>query len=221
MSESKEINLLAKYPKGSKNISNRLERKTAHHIRISRLYDFDYFDGSRDYGYGGYKYDGRWKPVAKDMIDYWGLVSGMRVLDIGCAKGFLVKDLMAECPGLEVFGIDISKYALLNAEHEVLGRLHHGNAIDLPFPDESFDAVICINTLHNLNYEECITALKEIERVTVNSRAYVQVDSYRTEDEKKVFLDWVLTAKTYGYPKEWIQIFELAGYKGDYYWTYV
>jgi ubiquinone/menaquinone biosynthesis C-methylase UbiE len=221
MSESKEINLLAKYPKGSKNISNRLERKTADHIKISRLYDFDYFDCSRDYGYGGYKYDGRWKQVAKDIIDYWGLASGMRVLDIGCAKGFLVKDLMAECPGLEVFGIDISKYAILNAEHEVLGRLHHGNAIELPFPDKSFDAVICINTLHNLNYEECVTALKEIERVTVNSRAYVQVDSYRTEDEKKVFLDWVLTAKTYGYPKEWIQIFELAGYKGEYYWTYV
>ena len=93
-----------------------------------------YFDGPRDYGYGGYRYDGRWVPVARDMIKHFGLKPGDRVLDVGCAKGFLVKDFMKACPGLEAFGLDISEYALMNCEPEVVGRLHLGNATNCRFP---------------------------------------------------------------------------------------
>ena len=72
-----------------------------------------------------------------------------------------------------------------NCEEEVVGRLHLGNMLSLPFPDASFDATICINTLHNLKRDECIEALKEIKRVTKNDKAYIQVDSYNNEEEKK------------------------------------
>ena len=96
-----------------------------------------YWDGPREYGYGGYRYDGRWRPVARDIIAHFGLKPGMRVLDVGCGKGFLVKDLMLECPGLEAFGLDISHYALMHCEPEVVGRLHLGSAESLPFPDGS------------------------------------------------------------------------------------
>ena len=119
-----EVELLRALPKGKRNVKARGTAKTPEHIRISREYGETYFDGPREYGYGGYRYDGRWQPVAKDIVAHFGLKPGDRVLDVGCAKGFLVKDLMIACPGLEVFGLDISRYALMNCEREVIGRLH-------------------------------------------------------------------------------------------------
>ena len=216
-----EINLLRRYPGGKRNIQKRSHAKTDEHIRISREYGEMYFDGPREYGYGGYRYDGRWVAIAEDMIEHWNLKPGMQVLDVGCAKGFLVKDFMIACPGLEAFGLDISEYALKHCEPEVIGRLHLGSAVSLPFPDNSFDAVISTNTLHNLKRAECIQALREIMRVTKDGRAYVQVDSYHNEEEKEIFLDWVLTAYTHDYMDGWKAIFDEAGYTGDYYWTFI
>ncbi len=214
-----EIDLLRRYPRSKRDVTKRSHAKTGEHIRISREYGQMYFDGPREYGYGGYRYDGRWVPIAEDMIAHFGLKPGMRVLDVGCAKGFLVKDLMKACLGLEAFGLDISEYALLNCEPETIGRLHLGNCVSMPFPDKSFDAVISINTIHNLPRGKCITAIREIERVAKGGKAYIQVDSYRTEPERELFLDWVLTAYTHDYPAGWQALFEEAGYTGDYYWT--
>ncbi|AAO90226.1 class I SAM-dependent methyltransferase [Coxiella burnetii] len=215
-----EINLLSALPKVKRNVQARLNAKDPEVVRISKQYGEMYFDGPRDYGYGGYRYDGRWVPVAKDMVDHFGLKAGDRVLDIGCAKGFLVKDFMKACPGLEAYGIDISEYALMNCEPEVVGRLHLGNADHLPFPDNSFDAVISLNTVHNLPRERVIIALREIQRVS-GGKAYIQVDSYHTPEQKSLFEDWVLTAEFHDYPEGWIKVFEEAGYTGDYNWTLV
>src|SRR5207245_9829590 len=104
-----------------------------------------YLDGAREVGYGGYRYDGRWIPVARDIISQFGLKPGMRVLDVGCAKGFLVGDLMRVCPGLEAFGLDISDYALRACDPGLIGRLHRGSCIDLPFADSTFYVVIAFN----------------------------------------------------------------------------
>ena len=175
-----------------------------------------YFDGPREYGYGGYRYDGRWKPVAQDIIDHFGLKPGDRVLDVGCAKGFLVKDLLAL--GIDAYGIDVSKYALLHCEPEVIGRLQIGSADDLPFPDNSFDAVIAINSIHNLPRLLCMKAVQEMERLAPG-KGFIQVDSYHNEKQKEIFESWVLTAQFYDYPKGWIQLFTEAGYSGDWYWT--
>ena len=177
-----------------------------------------YFDGPRDYGYGGYKYDGRWKPVARDIVNFYGLRHGSRVLDVGAAKGFLVKDLLAN--DIDAFGLDISDYALKNCETEVIGRLHKGTAENLPFPDNSFDLVLSINTIHNLEKIGVTNALKEIMRVT-KKHAFVQVDSYHDETQKEIFESWVLTAKFHDFPDGWRHVFGDAGYTGDYYWTVV
>lgn len=215
-----EYNLLKRYPNTKRNIQARSGAKDPEHIQIAKQYGQMYFDGPRDYGYGGYRYDGRWLPIAKDIITRYNLKAGMRVLDIGCAKGFLVKDLMKACPGLEVFGLDISEYALKHAEPETIGRLHLGNAKHLPFPDKSFDAVIAINILHNLPRHECLTAIKEVQRVS-KGNSYIQVDSYHTPEEKELFESWVLTAEFHDYPEGWVALFKEAEYTGDYYWTIV
>jgi cyclopropane fatty-acyl-phospholipid synthase-like methyltransferase len=215
-----ETNLLRRYPRSKRNIEKRTTAQSAENIRIAREYGREYFDGPRDTGYGGYRYDGRWLAIAEDMVAHWKLKPGDRVLDVGCAKGFLVKDLMKVCPGLEVFGLDISEYALLNCEPQVIGRLHLGNCVRIPFPDNSFAAVIAINVVHNLERAACITAVREIERLSPG-RGYIQVDSYRTPDERDIFLSWVLTAKTHYDPAGWKELFAEAGYTGDYYWTII
>ena len=212
-----EINLLARYPKAKRNVKARMAHKDENR-RVALRFGKEYFDGTREQGYGGYRYDGRWIPIAEDIVRHFNLKAGQRVLDVGCGKGFLVKDLMKVCPGLEVFGIDISEYAVLNAEPEVVGRLHLGNAVHLPFPDGSFDAVLAINTVHNLDRAGCIQALREIERLAPG-RGYIQVDAYRNPQERKIFEDWMLTAQTYAMPAEWKEILREAGYTGDYYWT--
>lgn len=215
-----EINLLSRYPRSRRNVEKRHTAQSADNIAISRQYGKEYFDGTRDTGYGGYRYDGRWMPIAEDMVKHFTLKPGMRVLDVGCAKGFLVKDLMKACPGLEAFGLDISEYALMHCEPEVVGRLHLGNCTRMPFPDGSFDAVLAINTVHNLPRDECIQAVREIQRLAPG-RGYIQVDSYRNEREKELFLSWVLTAKTHYDPAGWIALYREAGYTGDYYWTII
>ncbi len=215
-----EIDLLRALPRTKRNIEKRKDGKDPAVIAISKQYGEIYFDGPRQYGYGGYRYDGRWLPVARDIIAHFGLKPGMRVLDIGCAKGFLVKDLMLACPGLEAFGLDISSYALMNCEPEVIGRLHLGTAENLVFPDRSFDCVLCLNTVHNFPRSRAIKVMQEIQRIS-GGRAFVQVDSYYTPEQREIFESWVLTAEFYDYPKGWIELFEEAGYTGDYYWTII
>ena len=215
-----EIDLLRALPKAKRNIAKRAEAKNPAVVAIAKQYGEMYWDGPRDYGYGGYRYDGRWRPVARDIIAHYGLKPGMRVLDIGCGKGFLVKDLMLECAGLEAFGIDVSLYAIQHASEELAGRLHLGSADELPFPDRSFDCVISLNTIHNLPRQRAIKAMAEMERVSKGS-SFVVVDSYRTPEQREIFESWVLTAEFHDYPDGWIKLFSEAGYRGDWNWTII
>lgn len=215
-----EVNLLRAIPRIKRNVQARQDGKNPEVVRIAKEFGEMYFDGPREYGYGGYGYDGRWVPVANDMIGHFRLKPGDRVLDVGCAKGFLVKDLLDSLPGLEVFGLDISEYALMNCPRDVVGRLHLGSADRLPFPDGSFACVISLDTIHNLPRPRAAVALREIQRLSAG-RAYVRVDSYRTPEQKAVFESWVLTAEFHDYPEGWLQLFSEAGYTGDYSWTII
>ena len=152
-----EINLLSKLPRGKRNVNARAEAKTDEIVEISRQYGELYFDGPRNYGYGGYRYDGRWIPVAEDMVKHFDLKPGDRVLDVGCGKGFLVKDLIKACPGLEAFGLDISEYALMHCEPEVVGRLHLGNCDQAAVSRQQLQGGdIAEHVVHNLERDECI-----------------------------------------------------------------
>jgi SAM-dependent methyltransferase len=212
-----EINLLARYPSAKRNVKARLDNKDENRA-IAMKFGKEYFDGAREQGYGGYYYDGRWVPIAEDIVRHFCLKPGDRVLDVGCGKGFLVKDLMKCCPGLEAFGLDVSEYAVMNCEPEVIGRIHQGHAARLPFPDSSFQAILSINTVHNLDRVGCLQAVAEMERVAPG-RGYVQVDAYRDPAEEQIFLDWALTARTHGTPRFWEELLREAQYSGDYYWT--
>lgn len=212
-----EINLLRHYPRSKRKMERPRSLDSANR-EIALKFGAEYFDGKREQGYGGYRYDGRWVPIAQDIVRHFGLKSGSRVLDVGCAKGFLAKDLMAVCPGLQVYGLDISEYAIRHGEPEMMGHCVVGTADRLPFRNGSFDVVLSINTLHNLERDRFIQALREMERLAPG-HGYIQVDAYRNEAERDIFMGWVLTARTFLKPEEWVKIFAEAGYRGDYYWT--
>ena len=222
----RELDLLRSLPRARRDVAARAAARDPEVVRTARQYGREYFDGDRKFGYGGYKYDGRWRSVATDLIAYYkfgtsavGYGDSPRVLDVGCAKGFLVHELHEH--GLGAFGIDISEYAVVKFPHSsAVGCLHLGTADDLPFPDKSFDLVLSINTLHNLPRPRLVRALREITRVSRGS-AFVQVDSYRTPAEKALFEQWVLTAQWHGYPDDWLALFAEAGYVGDYGFTIV
>lgn len=183
--------------------------------RVAKDFGRDYFDGAREHGYGGYTYDGRWLQMARDLVHHYALRPGDRVLDIGCAKGFLAHDFMQVVPGLEVAGVDVSSYAIEHSKEEVRTVLQVASATSLPFPDKSFDLVVSINTLHNLPIYDLVRALREMERVSQRAK-YLIVDGYRTEEEKVNLMYWQITCECFFTPAEWEWIFEQAGYTGDY-----
>jgi ubiquinone/menaquinone biosynthesis C-methylase UbiE len=186
--------------------------------RVAKRFDKDYWDGDRRVGYGGMRYDGRWRPVAEALARHYGLKAGDRVLDVGCGKGFLLYELTQAVPGVEVQGIDISAYAIEHGKEEVRPFLREGNANALPFDDRSFDFVVSITTLHNLFCYELDNALREIQRVGRGGK-YIVVESYRTEEEKANLLYWQLTCEMFCTPEEWEWWFRQTGYTGD--WGYI
>ena len=164
--------------------------------RVAKQYGYDYWDGERKYGYGGYRYDGRWKSVAQNIADQYELRSGQRVLDVGCGMAHLLYELTQIVPGIEVYGIDISQYALEHAKEEVRSRLRWGEAHNLSFEDDSFDLVLSITTLHNLEVFHLKRAIQEIQRVS-KKNSYIVVESFRNDVEEVNLLYWQLTCASF------------------------
>ena len=214
----KEIDLLVNYPKTKRNLEERVASKTEADRSIARQFGRDFFDGDRNHGYGGFNYFPRfWQPVIPTFQEHWGLSKNSSILDVGCAKGFMLHDLAQLIPGITVKGIDISEYAIENAIEDMKSHVQVANATKLPFEDQSFDVVISINSIHNLERDECGRALQEIERVSRNG-SFITVDAYRNEEEKERMYAWNLTAKTIMSVDEWVRFFEEVGYTGDYFW---
>lgn len=186
----------------------------------AKEYEFDYWDGDRRYGYGGYRYiEGRWRPVAQALIDRYGLRAGSKVLDVGCGKAFLLHEMKRLVPDLEVAGFDISEHGLAEATPEIRPYLFRYRAQDrYPYGDDYFDLVISLGCLHNLRLYELQTAIGEIERV--GRSKYIMVEGYRNELEQFNLECWALTAESILHTSEWIWLYGHFGYTGDYEFIY-
>lgn len=213
-----EINLMDRYPRSQRPIGERARKVTDQDRAISRQFDKDYFDGDRLHGYGGYHYHPRfWQETVKRFRDHYQLADDARILDVGCAKGFTLYDFKQLMPACTIAGVDISRYAIANAKEEVKPFLRLGNVIDLPYPDKSFDLVLGINVVHNLDLEYCKQGLREIQRVS-RKHAFIVVDAWRNERERKLLEDWVVTCRTHMHVDAWKKLFAEVGYTGDYWW---
>lgn len=188
-------------------------------MKVAKKYGQEYWDGDRRFGYGGYRYDGRWKVVAERLIEEYGLRPDACILDVGCGKGYLLYELKKLLPGAKLVGFDISEHALQNAKEEIKESLFlHSAQEPYPFGDGEFDLVISLTTLHNLRVFELKTALNEIERVGRNK--YIVVESYRNEEEMFNLQCWALTCESFFDQQEWIWLFDEFGYTGDYEFIY-
>ncbi len=185
----------------------------------AREFGKDFWDGDRRYGYGGYVYDGRWKPIAEMFIKTYQLNNQSKVLDVGCGKGFLLYEIKSLLPGIEIAGFDVSEYAIKNSKEEIRDFLFVHKAQDIyPYGDKYFDLVISNLTLHNLYVYELKIALQEIERV--GKQKYISVESYRNIQELFNLQCWALTCKAFFSTGEWIWLFKHFGYTGDYEFIY-
>ena len=212
-----EVDLLENYPRTKRDLDTRCQ-KTEEDRAIARKFEREFFDGDRKHGYGGFSYNPRfWQPVVPVFQKYYKLTSKSTLLDVGCAKGFMLHDFSILIPGMSVFGIDISNYAIESAIETVKQNLSVADARDLPYQDNSFDLVISINTVHNFDRDGCIQSLKELERVSRKDK-FIVVDAYRNEEERVRMENWNLTARTILHRDKWIELFDEAGYTGDYFW---
>ena len=213
-----EIDLMADYPKPQRDVASRGAHKTEEDRAIARQFGREFFDGDRKTGYGGFAYHPRfWQPVIPAFQRHFRLTSASSLLDVGCAKGFMLHDLAEMIPGITVKGVDVSAHAIAHVIETMKPHVLVADARDLPFADQSFDVVISVNTVHNLDRAGVIRALREIERVKRRG-AFVTVDAYRSEEERARMESWNLTARTILSVDDWKQLFSEAGYTGDFYW---
>ena len=214
----REIDLLVNYPKAKRDVEARGQEKTEEDRVIARKFGKEFFDGDRSHGYGGFNYNPRfWTPVVPTLKNHFALSSESSLLDIGCGKGFMLYDISKQIPGISIKGIDVSEYAITNSIKDIQSDLQVADARMLPFKDNSFDVVISINTIHNLEIDDLAQALTEIERVS-KGKSFVTVDAYNSDEEKDRMYAWNLTAKTIMSVDEWVAFFNDVGYTGDYFW---
>jgi len=204
------------HTKTKRNYLERMINQKIHCMKIAKKYSFDYWDGDRKYGYGGFKYiPGYNESLAKKIIKSYDLTNKSKVLDIGCGKGFLMQEIKRKLKNIDITGIDISSHAKNNTIKEIKKNIVIEDARKkLKFKNNFFDLVISINTLHNFKISEINSSLSEIERV--GKSKFICVESYRNELEQFNLQCWALTAETLVDTSSWKWLFKNAGYTGDY-----
>ena len=213
----KKLYFISKLHKSTKrNYLQRMINKKILCVREAKKYGFNYWDGNRKYGYGGYKYiEGRWIPVAKKIIKYYRLNNNSKLLDVGCGKGFLLYEIKKLLPKIKVYGFDISKYAISRSKSEIKNDLFvHDARKRFPFKNKKFDLVISLGCLHNFKIYDLEKSLKEISRV--GKKQYIMVESFRNDKELFNLQCWALTAETFFHTVEWEWALKKFNYRGEY-----
>lgn len=213
-----EIDLLDKYPKSKRPVDERASLIAAEHRVVARQFGKDFFDGDRLYGYGGFGYHPRfWTETVAQFKEHYGLTDDVSILDVGCAKGYMLHDFGLLMPDATLKGIDISEYAIENAIDDMKVNVEVADAMDLPFEDDSFDLVIAINSIHNLPLEDCKTSVRELQRVA-KKHAFLTVDAWRNDEQEVRMKNWNLTGLTMMHVDDWEVLFAECGYTYDYFW---
>jgi cyclopropane fatty-acyl-phospholipid synthase-like methyltransferase len=212
----KKINLITKnHKKTKRNYLKRMINNKVKCMKISKKYEFHYWDGKRMYGYGGYKYDGRWTNIAKKIIKKYRLTSSSKVLDIGCGKGHLVFELSKILNSSKIYGIDISQHALKNSPKSIRKNLKKVDVRKgIKYKKKYFDLVICTNLIHNLEINDLKFFLVEVMKQS--KKTFISTESYRNEKELFNLQCWALTCESFFSEKEWKWVFKEFGYNRDY-----
>ncbi len=176
----------------------------------------EYYDGKRINGYGGFKYDGRWLKLLPKILKRYKLNKNSKFLDLGCKKGFLLKDLNTLVPGIKSYGVENHSYPLKKIKN-LKSKIILSNYYDLPFKNKYFDFVIAFNSIYMQSLGDVIKTLVEINRVS--KKSYIVLASGENEKEIYKFYKWTLIGTSIQLKKDWLKLFKKIGYKGDYYFS--
>ena len=205
-----------KYFKKKSNVNRVVKRKLKNKFIAWQL-DQDYYDGDRNNGYGGFSYDGRWLKLLPKFIKRYNLNNKSKILDLGCKKGFIMKDLKILLPKAKVYGIEDHRYPIINAEKEIKKDIIFSKYYQIPFKKNYFDLVIGFSSIYKYNFYDVVKTIKEINRVS--KKSFFTIASYSNKKEKELFDKWTLLGTTILQKKEWLELFKILKYKGDYYFT--
>jgi len=214
----REFDALSGYPEPTQPrvVSSKL--RTIQHRIVASSRGKEFYDGHRDFGYGGFNYDGRWLPIAQNMCKEYGLTNQSSVLQIGCDKGFLLHDFQQAQPGIKIHGTDISEYAIEHAMDSVKSCIQKASFVELPFDDGEFDFVIAIGPVYTLNLADAIQCLKEIQRVG-KGKSFITLGSYTNEEEFWLFKNWTVLGSSILHQDDWTAVLKHVAYTGDYKFT--
>ena len=214
----REFNLLEGYPKPKE------ARKVSRNLRniqsriIASYRDKEFYDGSRNNGYGGFKYDGRWKKIAQQICAEYKLNDDSSILQIGCEKGYFLHDLKDFLPKAKIAGIEKSSYAIKNCIKAVENNIIKSDYAFLKFKDKTFDFILAIGVIYSLTLEDALKCLKEIQRVG-KGKSFITLASYTNEEDYWLFKDWTILGTLLLKENEWKEILDHCKYTGDYYFT--
>ncbi|MDA9663196.1 class I SAM-dependent methyltransferase [bacterium] len=211
----KKLKLINKLHHSTKrNYLKRMTDNKIHCMKIAKKYEFDYWDGNRKYGYGGYKFiPGRWTPIAKKIIKHFKLNNNSKILDAGCGKGYLLYEIKQILPNIKIVGFDISRYGIKNSHPKIKKYLfNHDINQKTNFKNKEFDLVISLGCLHNLKIYNLVKTIREIVRI--GKKNYIMVESYRNDKELFNLQCWALTCQSFFSDDQWIWLLKSSGYKG-------
>jgi len=215
----REFNLLGEYPRPEKPRYVGSDLRTINHRIVATYRDKDFFDGNRNYGYGGFKYDGRWKSVAEKICNEYKLNNSLSFLQIGCEKGFLLKDLKDKYKKMRIDGIETSNYAITNSIPDAKENIKYcNNYTDLEYGDSEFDFIFALGVVYTHNLTNAIKCLREIQRVG-KGKSFITLASYENRDDYWLFKQWSLLGTTILRKNEWRKVLSHVNYSGDYSFT--
>ena len=182
--------------------------------RIAASYrDKEFYDGDRMNGYGGIVNDGRWGPVADQLIKVYDLKPGSVVLQVGCHKGFLLDEFLKR--GMSVNGTEVSGYAISQAPLSVKYTISQSPCSRLPFGNHVFDLVLCVQPVYAVILSDAIKCLVEIGRVG-KGKSFITLGTYETDEDLKLMRKWAILGNLILTKEEWLAVLEHVGYAGDY-----
>ena len=215
----REFNLLGEYPRPEKPRYVGSDLRTINHRIVATYRDKDFFDGNRNYGYGGFKYDGRWKSVAEKICNEYKLNNSSSFLQIGCEKGFLLKDLKDKYKKMRIEGIETSNYAITNSILDAKKNIKYcNNYTDLEYGDSEFDFIFALGVVYTHNLTDAIKCLREIQRVG-KGKSFITLASYENKNDYWLFKQWSLLGTTVLHKDEWKKVLSHVNYSGDYSFT--
>ncbi|KLI59085.1 class I SAM-dependent methyltransferase [Brachyspira hyodysenteriae] len=123
-------------------------------------------------------YYSKYRKISCNYVsEYLKNIDYNKLLDIGCGTGYLINMLKKYKATAEFYGLDLSEEMINISKSKNIKDAEFilGSANKLPFNDNTFDIVTCIQSFHHYPYPD--EAMKEVYRVLIKGGIYILSDT--------------------------------------------